>query len=233
MIFYGRNVVKEALTSKFKSHKLYIQNNINKDNKISEIIALAKSRAIHVEDINPKKLSKLTNSNEHQGIAIEIDYSVEKLSSINIPDFNDSFIYISDVTYEHNIGAIIRSAECSGLKGVIIPNNTNITGTVAKISTGALFHIPVYREAIFNSIKFFKDLGFKIVGIERDGEKYFESDLSGNNLLIIGGEDKSLSDRVRKKSDLIVEIPQFGKVNSLNMSVAASIIMFDRVRQVS
>src|SRR5690606_33574111 len=96
-----------------------------------------------------------------------------------------------------------------------------------------LFHIPIIQESIFNTLTTCKKNGFFVYGIERDGNIYTKTDLTGNALFIIGGEDKSLSEQVRKKCDAILEIPQFGKVNSLNMSVATSIVLFERVRQIT
>lgn len=232
MIFYGRNIVIEALKSNYSSSTVYIQTDINESEKISELIELAKGQNVPIKNISRQELSRLTKSDEHQGVAIETDFHESKLQVDAIAD-NDAYIYISEVTFEHNVGAIIRSAECSGFKGVILPKKVEITPTIAKTSAGALFHIPIHKESIFNAIKKFKDSSYSVFGIEVDGESYFNVDLTGPSLFIIGGEDKSLSTPVRDKSDAILEIPLEGKVNSLNMSVAASIVMYERLRQLS
>jgi 23S rRNA (guanosine2251-2'-O)-methyltransferase len=234
MIFYGRNVLLEALSSDHVvCRNLFLQQDIKIDEKISQIIELAKNKKVTIQYLSSKEITKSTNSNEHQGVYGDIQLNntldIESLSD----NENFSVIYISDATYEHNIGAIIRSAEVSGVNAVILPKDIKITPTVARASVGALFHIPIMHEAIFNSIKKFKDNGFQIIGIERDGTRYFDADLTGKTMFIIGGEDKSLSDAIRKKCDLIAEIPQLGKVNSLNMSVAASIVMFERLKQIT
>ncbi len=232
MIFYGRNVVLEALSSEFRVNTLYLQEGINTDEKISKIIATAKQDSIKITYLNHKELKKILKTDDHQGVGIEIDFHYSKFSDIDFDDLaSKALIYISDVTYEHNIGAIIRSAECAGLNGVILPKQINITPTVAKTSAGSIFHIPVFQESIFNAIKKFKDNSFFIFGIERDGKNYFDVDLTSPSLFIIGGEDKSLSEGIREKCDEVLEIPQKGKVNSLNMSVASSIILFERVKQ--
>ena len=231
MVAYGRNTVFEALKSDFEVKDIYFQEQIHQDEKISQIMKLARERDIKPQFVSQKQLSKIAKSDEHQGVICSIQFHDYKLREILNRDNLNSFVYISEATFEHNIGAIIRTAECAGLSGVIIPNNINITSTVAKISTGALFHIPIIQMSIFQTIKELQKNGFNIVGIERNGTKFTEVTLPKNNLFIIGGEDKSLSDQVRNESDIIIEIPQFGKVNSLNMSVATGVIIFEYVRQ--
>lgn len=234
MIFYGRNVTKEALSSNFHCTYLYIQKEIRIDEKLSEIIALAKQRKLTVQYRSLSELNSLTRSHEHQGVAVDVEFHYTKLDSSTIENTgNDSYIYIYDVTYEHNLGAIIRSAEISGLKGVIIPKEVSITPVVARTSAGAIFHIPIVKEAVFNVIKKFKKSAYKVISIERGGQHYFNTDMTGNCLFIIGGEDKSVSQPIIEKSDLLATIPQYGNVNSLNMSVATGIILFERVRQIS
>lgn len=233
MIFFGRNVVFESLNSEFYHPSLlYVQSGSETADKIKDIIEIAKSAGIQIKKVSHKDLKKITGGNEHQGIAVEVpDFAIRSKFNLEIENVSRSYLYISEATYEHNIGAIIRTAEVSGVDGVIIPTSAKITGTVARTSAGAVFHIPIYRASIFNAIKEFKKNGYQVVGIERDGQSLYETDLTENTLFIIGGEDKELSGTLRSKCDTIVEIPQSGKVNSLNMSVAASIALFERVRQ--
>ncbi|MCA9380823.1 23S rRNA (guanosine(2251)-2'-O)-methyltransferase RlmB [Candidatus Dojkabacteria bacterium] len=231
MIFYGRNIVLEALKSNHDVTKVIIQEGSEGNEKIDSIIKLAKSSNISISYQDRKEISRATNSEEHQGVYCDVKFKEANLKELINPEQEQSFVYISTATFEHNIGAISRSAEVAGLTGVIIPKNADITPTVAKTSTGAIFHIPIVKLSIFNAIKLLKDNGFFVAGIERDGNKYYENDLTSNTLFIIGGEDKSLSDPVRDKCDMILEIPQHGKVNSLNMSVASSIVFFERNRQ--
>lgn len=233
MIIYGRNVLIEALKSDFLFEEIYFETNLKQEGKIDEIVALAKRRGIKIELLDKRKLSKLSNSEEHQGVAAKIDFHLTSLNELfeDHKNLNKSYIYISEATFEHNVGAIIRTAECAGLGGVIIPNDIEITSTVIKISTGAAFHIPIIGLNIYQAVKDFKDNGFEIIGIERDGQNLFNSDMKNPALLIIGGEDKSLSTNLRERCDKIIEIPQAGKVNSLNMSVAAGIVIFQHINQ--
>ncbi len=233
MIFYSRNITLEALKSNTaKVKRVIFEHKINDSPKIIEIKEISKLQNIPIEYLNRYQIESLAKSSDHQGVAVEVelpDYQLKKLLAITKP--NSAFIYISTATYEQNIGAIVRSAEAAGFSGVIIPRKVKISGTIARTSAGAIFHIPVIKESIFNSIKIFKENSFLIVGIERNGNNYTSTDLTGKIMLIIGGEDKSLSENVRTKCNEVVEIPQFGKVNSLNMSVAASIVIYEKVRQ--
>jgi len=232
LTIYGRNTVIQALNSKHNISKVILEENIKRDSKIDLLINTAENNGLKLEFLPKNRLSALTKNNEHQGVIAQVDFQEAKLKDLDVEILQTkSFIYISEATYEQNIGAIIRTAECLGFGGVVIPSDVNITPTVCKISTGAVFFIPIIRIPIFQAIKTFKDLGFYIYGIERDGSKYFERDLSTPNLYIIGGEDKSLSENVRERCDDILEIPQFGETNSLNMSVAAGIIMSEDLKQ--
>src|SRR5260221_13168080 len=230
MLAYGRNTVTEALKSNFKVREVFLEANINQDPKIANITKLAEDSGVRVSFANIKVLNKLAHSDEHQGVACDIEFHEKKLKEVLTPEAN-SFIYISEATFEQNIGAIIRTAECAGISGVIIPNSMSITPTIAKISTGAVFHIPIIKSAIYPTIKEFKNSFYQIIGIERNGESITSATLPLSCLFLIGGEDKSLSDGVRKECDKIIEIPQFGHVNSLNMSVASAIVIYEFVRQ--
>lgn len=231
LTIYGRNTLIQALSSKHQVQSIYLEENIHRDDKVSSILDLANKSGTKIEYVNKGKLQFLTKSNEHQGVAALVDFQEYKLKDLSDEDLQKSFIYISEATFEHNIGAIIRTAEVLGFGGVIIPKDISITPIIAKISTGAVFFIPVLSIPIFQAIKSFRDLGFFVYGIERDGERYSSTNLTSSNLYIIGGEDKSLTQNIRERCDEIIEIPQFGETNSLNMSVAAGIIMSEDIRQ--
>jgi len=231
MLVYGRNTVTEALLSTYKCTKLFLDENINEDEKIFNILELARTKGIEIVKTSGKHISTLTHSMETQNIALEVDYRASTLKEALELNPDKSFVYISESMNEGNIGAIIRTAEIAGFAGVILPNHLNITPTIAKTSTGALFSIPVIKYPILQTIKELKKEAFDIVGIERGGENLYKSHLSNNCLFIIGGEDKSLSDPVKKECNIIAEIPQFGKINSLNMSVATAIVIFEHIRQ--
>lgn len=230
MIVYGRNTVTEALNSSHKSEELFLQSDIKADYKIETIINLANTHNIKITKVSLKELKRIANSDESQGVALKINFTESNLKEL-INDSKKAFIYISDATYEHNVGAIIRTAECAGFGGVIIPSDIKLTPTVAKISAGAIFNIPIARVSIFTAIKTFKDEGYFVFGIERGGKNLYESTTPLNSLFIIGSEDKGLSANVIEKCDETIEIPQFGKVNSLNMSVASAIVIYNYIGQ--
>lgn len=230
MIIYGRNTVIEALNSSHPCEELFLQSDIHSDEKISLIRNLALKNTIPVKQVNLKELKRITSSEETQGVALKVHFKEANLKE-ELDKNGNAYIYISDATYEHNIGAIIRTAECAGFAGVIIPSDIKITPTIAKISTGALFNIPIIRSPIFNTIKVFKDNGYFVFGIERGGNNIFETSTPLKSLFIIGSEDKGLSKPLIEKCDGLLEIPQFGKVNSLNMSVASAIVIYNYLRE--
>lgn len=207
-----------------------IESSIGIDEKVQEIVELAQQRKIKIDKSSPKKIQLFAKSGEHQGVACEVIFRTKNTNDINW-DEDKAYIYISESHYEHNIGAITRTAECAGFGGVIFPKNISVNSLIAKISTGAIFHIPIYSGPIYQTIKEFKNKGFSIYGIERGGKRYFDVELDKRSLFIIGGEDKSLSEGVSKECNEILEIPQFGKINSLNMSNASSIVIYEYVRQ--
>jgi 23S rRNA (guanosine2251-2'-O)-methyltransferase len=173
----------------------------------------------------------------HQGIIADKEDGVAPGLEMTLKEIEmsgkDAFIlYIRDAYNEFNVGAIIRSAEAVGVNAVIIPPKMDITPNMVRSAMGATEHLPVIKEGLYSTIKIVKALGIKVVGIELSGDKYYyQADLKGPIMLIIGGEDHSLSPGLQEKADFFVKIPMKGKVNSLNMSVAASVVMFDKLRQ--
>lgn len=233
MLVFGRNTVLEGLRSTYTSEKLYLQEAINRDEKITNIINLAESNGVEIEYIPRHTLSKILKTEDHQGCGLKIDFDITQFKGNFLDNITKSFIFISEVTYEHNIGAIIRTAECAGFGGVLVPNNTEITSTAIKASTGAIFHIPVFKASLFPAIKEFKKNAFDIAAIERGGTNLYNTQLDNSTLFIIGGEDKSVSDTIKKECNKILEIPQFGKINSLNMSVATAVVVYEHIRQLN
>jgi tRNA G18 (ribose-2'-O)-methylase SpoU len=231
MVIYGRNTIIEALKSNFQPREVIFQQDINTDNKIGEITSLAKKVNAKISFKPKREIGRIVKTEEHQGVIAFLDFEIGSIRSLADELSDGCYMYISEVTYEHNVGAIIRTAECAGLKGVILPKDVEITPLIAKISTGSLFNIPVYTASIFEVIKLFHKNAFMIGSIERGGTSFGEIKLPKNTLLIIGGEDKSITENIKQRSDNVISIPQFGKTNSLNMSVAAAIIIFEYVRQ--
>ncbi len=229
----GRNPTIEALRSPHKVSTIYMEENINQDAKITEILNLAKEKHVQIIEVPRKQLEKYADGENHQGVVAEANniqpQNFSEKVLIEKPGF---YIYIREALYEHNVGAIIRTAEAAGLAGVILPPKQELTATIGRMSMGAVFHVPVYSGSLFPTMKFFKQAGMKVSGIETSGVyNLFESDLKSDGLLIVGGEDRALSAEIADKCDQLIYIPQFGKVNSLNMSVAAAIAIYEHVRQ--
>lgn len=234
MFFSGRNCLIEALKSDLQRVKrVFLSNSDNNDQKVNLIVRICHEENIPLEFTSRKAIERMVGSEDTQGICFECYFKTFRLNDelkFNHTE-SQSYIYIYTATYEHNVGAITRSAETAGFSGVILPKSIEITNTVARTSAGSIFNIKIFRESIFETIKKFKEIDYKIFSIERGGDYYFNVDLTVNGLFIIGGEDKSIGDNLKSKSDYILEIPQKGKVNSLNMSVAASIVMFESLKQ--
>jgi 23S rRNA (guanosine2251-2'-O)-methyltransferase len=236
MIIYGRNVVLEALLSSAVSiSRVLIQDNVKENSKIEDILSQTAYRHINIKKASLHDLNILTKNANHQGVVAEIEFqqykSIKKFLAAKIPFQHNAFIYITETQLSQNMGAITRTAEIAGFRGVIIPPKQKVSPEAIKTSAGAMFKIPVIKDSLFNTIKVLKNTGFFIYGIERNGTMYYKTDLTGNVLFIIGGEDKSLSTIVKKNCDEILEIPQFGTINSLNMSVATGIVIYEYIRQ--
>lgn len=232
----GRNPVIEVLRSKQWVRKVIVQDGINIDAKINEILKRASNRHVYIERRPRKYLDRISQTKSHQGVIAQIDIEYKHLQDViddnNIHGKPNYFIFIREVLYDDNIGAIARSAEAAGFTGIVLTPKTEISAQAFRTSMGSLSNIKICRESLFSAIKMAQSNGIKVVGIERNEENdYHRSDLSGPIMLIIGGEDKSLSREVMSKCDFTVNIPMRGKINSLNMSVAAAVVIFEKMRQ--
>ncbi len=231
----GRNPVLESLRSNPDNiRELFIRDKVAKDDKMYEIVKIAKKKKIKIRFVKVNFLDRVSDTGKHQGvIAVRSSFPVLSFQEI-IQDASPNLmiIYIRESFNEFNIGSIIRSAECTGTKAVVLSPKTKITPQVIRASMGASEHISIVHESLFATIKTCKDNGIKVVGIEVDGEKmYYEEDLRGPVMFIVGGEDRSLSEEIMRKCDSVVKIPLLGQVNSLNMSVASGVVMYEKIRQ--
>ena len=217
MYVCGKNVLKETPVKKI--HKVFLREYF-KDN---EVIEYLKSNKIHFEFVNIQRLNKMVKEN-HQGIVIDIDdYEYYKLDDI----LNENFVVCLDHLEDpHNLGAIIRTCECAGINAIIIPDNRS----VMKISAGAINNVKVVLVSnLNNAIKKLKDNLFFVYAADMDGKDYRTIDYAEKRALIIGAEGAGVSRIVRESSDEIVSIPMFGKINSLNASVSAAILIYGMI----
>lgn len=206
---------------------------------MSQIISAAKEKKIPVKRCTSKKLDDLSLGTAHQGVAAVVSaYSYSSVEDIlkTANDKNESpFIVVTDgIEDPHNLGAIIRTVECVGAHGVIIPSRraVGLTTTVGKTSAGAIEHVNVARVTnISKTLDDLKKNGLWIFGAEAGGNNWCESNLSGPIALVIGSEGKGISRLVKEKCDSIISLPLNGSINSLNASVAAGILMYEVLRQ--
>lgn len=233
----GRNPVYESLVSQSPIKKIFINEGSAADAKIGQIVAMAKEQNIQVVYKPRRYLDKIAATRIHQGIiALKEDRDSWKfkpfLERLNKDGKEPFIIYIRDAQNEYNVGSIIRSAEIVGAQAVLLPPKIQVSPQMIRASMGASEHLTLINEGLFQAIKLASSNGMKVVGIELSGEEYYyDTDLTGPMMLIIGGEDKSLSLEIKQKCDFFVKIPMRGKVNSLNMSIAASIVMFEKLKQ--
>lgn len=232
-IIAGRNPVSEALSSGRPIDSILVAKN-NQAGSIVAILSKAKKKGITVKEVDNKKLDFMTGGATHQGIvalaAVKEYSSVEDILNLAKEREEAPFIIILDeIEDPHNLGAIIRTAECSGAHGVIIKkrHSAGLSYTVAKASAGAIEYVPVARVTnISATIDDLKEQGIWVYGADMNGTDYRKCDFSGGAALVIGNEGKGISRLVREKCDAIVSLPLKGKINSLNASVAAGIIMY-------
>jgi len=226
MYIYGKNVVKEYLSQKNQIKKAYIYNKFN-DN---EILNKLKSQNININYLEKYDLNKIESGN-HQGIILEVDdYSYESLDEIE----NEEIIVILDhIEDPHNFGAIIRTCEAAGIKGIIIPKDRSVkvNSTVMKVSVGTIKNVNIAMvNNLVNTIKELKQKGYWIIGTDMQGTDYKQIDYSGKIVLVVGNEGTGMSRLVKENCDFIATIPMKGKVNSLNASVATALVIYEAVR---
>ena len=235
----GRNPVLEALKSGREIEKIIIATG-TKEGSINKIVGMARDKNIMIQNVDRSKLDSMSDTHAHQGvIAIAASYTYKTVE--DILDFAKEkgeapfIIVLDEIEDPHNLGAIIRSAECAGAHGVIIPKrrSVGVTPVVAKTSAGAIEYLPVAKVTnISATIEMLKKENIWVYGADVEGENYYyEKDLRGPIALVIGNEGKGMSRIVKEKCDFLIKIPVLGNVSSLNASVAASILTYDVVRQ--
>lgn len=239
-IIAGRNPVNEALKSNREINYILISRG-NNSGSILPIVAMAKNKGIPIKECNSKKLDFMCSGAPHQGIiAVAASYKYSELEDIfdlSKSRGEDPFIIIADeIEDPHNLGAIIRSAECAGAHGIIIPKrrSSSLTYVVSKASAGAIEYIPIVRVTnIASTLDDLKKRGIWIYGADMDGQTCYNTDLTGPVALVVGNEGKGISRLVKEKCDIILSLPVKGNISSLNASVAAGVLMYEILRQKS
>mgnify|MGYP004664129819 FL=1 len=232
MYVYGRNVAKELLKNKKVIKKAYLMNGFKED----EILNLLNVNNICIEYLDKRQLDKLEDGN-HQGIILQIeDYKYLNLNDMlnDLPE-NPFIVILDHLEDPHNFGAIIRTCEAAGVHYIVIPKDrsVSINSTVMKTSVGALDNVKIVMATNLNAcINELKKNGVWIVGTDMENSScYDEIDYRTPTALVIGSEGFGMSNLVKKNCDFIAKIPMNGKINSLNASVAAGIMIYEVVRQ--
>ena len=234
----GRNPVQEAIKSGREIDKIMVKKG-EIEGSLRPIIKKARDMGIPVIEADRNKLDQIAEGGNHQGVIAYVaahDYaSLDDIFKNAENKGHAPFIVILDkITDPHNFGSIIRTANCAGADGIIIPKrgNVGLNEVVAKTSAGAIEYVPVCKVTnIAQTIDALKDRGVWVAGAEAGGDTMYKTDLKGSMALVIGSEGEGISRLVKEKCDFLVEIPMFGDVNSLNASVAAAVLMYEIVRQ--
>ena len=235
----GRNAVIELLKSDKTVNKIMIQRG-ERQGSINEIIKLAKQKRIVVTEVDKTKLDQMSETKHHQGViafVAPIKYKdIDDIFALAEEKGEAPFILIADeIEDPHNLGALIRSAECAGCHGVIIPKRraVAVTEVVVKTSVGAVEYVPVVRVNNINeTIRELKDRGVWIVGTDGSAKTlYYDQDLTGSIAVIIGSEGRGMSKLTMENCDFLVKIPMMGKITSLNASVSGGIVLFEALKQ--
>ena len=238
-IIEGRNAVIEALRAGTNIDKIFIMKG-EVDSALGHIASTARKQGIVVADADKNKLDKMSRTNSHQGViavaSVREYATIEDILEIARKKGEQPLIVVCDeLSDPHNLGAVIRTAECAGAHGVVIPKrrSAGLTAVVAKTSAGAVSHMAVARVANLPSLlKDLKKQGMWIFGTAADGTtSLYEADLKGPAVIVIGSEGDGMGRLVTENCDFLVSIPMKGKLNSLNASAAAAILLYEAVRQ--
>lgn len=236
-IVAGRNAVRELLRSGRSIDKLLVKGG-SREGSITVLVAEAVKRGIPVIDTAQEKLDMLCGGVNHQGVvamAAEKDYTdVDTILAIAAERGEKPLVVIADCIEDpHNLGALIRCAECAGAHGIIIPKrrSAGLTPTVAKASAGAIEHMAIAKVAnISQTVESLKKKGLWIFASEAGGSAYYDTDFNVPCAVVFGSEGEGIGRAIKEKCDFLVSIPMYGKVNSLNVSTAASVILCHAAR---
>ena len=228
MYICGKNVAKEYLLGTEPIKGVFVQENFSD----YDLLNLAKRKCNNIKILKKFELDKMTKEN-HQGIILNVkDFEYSDISVLTEKE-NALVVMLDHIEDPHNFGAIIRTCEAAGVDGIIIPKNrcVDVNATVIRTSVGASKYVPIVQVTnISNAIRDLKKQGFWVIGTDMDGTNYTELDYKGKTCLIIGNEGNGMARIVTENCDFIATIPMNGKINSLNASVAAGIVIYEAVK---
>jgi 23S rRNA (guanosine2251-2'-O)-methyltransferase len=232
----GFHAVEEALNAGRPLERVVIAKGRHGE-RVEAIVRLAKSQGVPLRFEERSQVDRLTNTREHQGVAalaaakpaVELEVLLARKSAQGL------LVLLDGVEDPHNLGAIVRTSLAAGAQGIVIPERraAGLTDTVERASAGALAHLPVARvKNLVRAMEEMKEAGYWLVGLdERAGKSYSEVDLTGSVAVVLGSEGSGLHELTRKRCDFLVSLPTTGPVRSLNVSVAAGVMLFEVLRQ--
>lgn len=231
IIIHGKNPIREAIYQNRKIYKLYIDNKFND----RQYLNFLDDKNIKYERLAKDKLNELTNNALHQGVVAEVDdYQYFEFEEVFKESKINRFVILDEITDPHNLGAILRTAEAAGIDGIIVSKRQQapLNATVAKVSSGAIEHVPVIAVSnINNMILSLKKLNFLIVGTDGNATyDYREIPKDQNIAVILGSEGSGIRPLVKSNCDILVKISMHGKINSLNVSVAGALLMYEMIK---
>ncbi len=235
----GRNPVLEALLrGRRKVRRIFLDNGAKPEPRIDQILALASKAGVPIVRVERQKLDRMAEGRVHNGVIAEGDPLPSTTTAALIEEIyasgRDPFLVLVDeIAYEHNLGAIMRSALGFGADGVIVPTRrgAGLSPVVQRVSMGACEVVPLVREGLYSALKPIKRAAIRVIGADMGGVPVSDLDLRGPVAFLLGGEGEGLSAELRARCDVVTSIPLLGGLESLNVSVAAAVLMYEKRRQ--
>lgn len=238
---WGRNPIIEALSRRKRAvRRIWLDEGAKLDEKVIRLVNLAGAQGVPVQRVGRRALDSMTNGDVHNGVVADaeplVEHSIKSLFAELNARTNTPFLVLADeLSYEQNLGAILRSSLGAGVDAVVVPVRRSVacSPVVGRVSMGGIEEVPVVREGISAALAACQREGLRVVGADMDGRPFWEVDLTGPLALVLGGESKGLTPTLRKRCDALVSVPLAGGLESLNVSVTAGVLMFERVRQLA
>ncbi len=235
----GRNPVLECLArNRRRVYRIWLDRGAKPDPRVSRILELAAARGVPVERPDRHRLDKLADGRVHNGVIAEVEplvtLTAQAILDRALDDGVEPLLVLADgLQYEHNLGAVLRSSLGFGVTGLVVPTRRGaaLSPVVARVSMGAIEEVPVAQEGLFAALKGIKRAGIPVVGADAKGQPLGQVDLSGPLAVVLGEEGRGLSSKWVEKCDKLVQIPLAGGLESLNVSVAAGILLYEKRRQ--
>lgn len=234
----NKNAILELLRDGKKFERIMVAGNAFKDPKTREIINLTGQMGKPVDKVARRSLTRRSKTSSHESVIglmeVENQYTLDGFLEMLTESKQDPFVLIfGDIRYPHNVGAILRTAYAAGVNGVVTPVDEGnfLTDEIVRISMGTALRIPIVEASLFSAIKELKKLAIKVIALDMDNKLVFDSNLTGPVAFLLGSEDTGVSSKLLERVDETISIPMRPGLGSLNVSVSASVVMYEKVRQ--